>query len=46
MKFCGAAVLNVMVEKTLFKRRRSYKVRVTVYVLTLREFGRQEFTNL
>ena len=39
--FCGAVVLKVMDEKTLVKRRWSFKVR-----LTLREFARHEFTNL
>ena len=32
--------------KTLVKRRWSYKVRTTVYILTLSEFARHEFTNL
>ena len=30
--FCGAAVLKVMDQKTLVKRRRSYKVRITMYI--------------
>ena len=44
--FCGAVVLKVMDQKTLVKRRWSYKVRRTVYILTLSEFARHEFTNL
>ena len=32
VKFCGAAVLKVVNQKTLVKRRWSYKVRITVYV--------------
>ena len=36
----------VMDQKTLVKRRWSYKVRRTVYILTLSEFARHEFTNL
>ena len=30
--FCGAVVLKVMDQKTLVKRRRGYKVRLTVYI--------------
>ena len=30
--FCGAVVLEVMDQKTLVKRRWSYKVRITVYI--------------
>ena len=30
--FCGAVVLKVMNQKTLVKRRRSYKVGITVYM--------------
>ena len=44
--FCGAVVLKVMDQKTLIKRRWSYKVRITVYILTLGEFARHKFTNL
>ena len=33
-------------QKTLVKRRWSYKVRITVYILTLSEFARHELTNL
>ena len=44
--FCGAVVLKVMDQKTLVKRRWGYKVRLTVYILTLGEFARHEFTNL
>ena len=44
--FCGAVVMKVMDQKTLVKRRGSYKVRRTVYILTLSEFDRHEFTNL
>ena len=44
--FCGAVVMKVMDQKTLVKRRWSYKVRRTVYILTLSEFARHEFTNL
>ena len=43
--FCGAVVLKVMDQKTLVKRRRGYKV-ITVYISTLGEFARHEFTNL
>ena len=43
---CGAVVLKVMDQKTLVKRRWSYKVRITVYIQTLGEFARHEFTNL
>ena len=43
---CGAVVQNVIDQKTLVKRRWSYKVRRTVYILTLSEFARHEFTNL
>ena len=32
LTFCGAVVLKVMNQKTLVKRRKSYKVRITVYV--------------
>ena len=46
MTFCGAVVMKVMDQKTLFKRRGSYKVRRTVYILTVSEFARREFTNL
>ena len=44
--FCGAVVMKVMDQKRLVKRRWSYKVRRTVYILTLSEFTRHEFTNL
>ena len=46
--FCGAVVLKVMDqnEKTLVKCRSSYKVRITVYIKTLGEFARHEFTTL
>ena len=46
--FCGAVVMKVMDQKTLVKRRWSYKVRITVYILTLLKwrFARHEFTNL
>ena len=44
--FCGAVVLKVMDQKTLVKRREGYKVRLTVYIQTLGEFTRYEFTNL
>ena len=44
--FCGAVVMKVMDQKTLVKRNLSYKVRRTVYILTLSEFARYEFTNL
>ena len=44
--FCGAVVMKVMDQKTLVKRRWSYKVRRTVYILTRSEFARHEFTNL
>ena len=44
--FCGVVVMKVMDQKTLVKRRWSYKVRITVYILTLSEFARHEFTNL
>ena len=44
--FCGAVVLKVMDQETLVKRRWSYKVRTTVYIKTLGEFARHEFTNL
>ena len=44
--FCGPAVLKVVDQKTLVKRRWSYKVRRTVYILTLSEIARHEFTNL
>ena len=30
--FCGAVVLKVMGQKTLFKLRGGYKVRLTVYI--------------
>ena len=43
--FCGAVVLKVMDQKTLVKRR-SYKVRITVYIQILGEFARLEITNL
>ena len=36
--FCGAVVMKVMDQKTLVKRRWSYKVRITVYILTPSEF--------
>ena len=43
--FCGAVVMKVMdQQKTLVKRRWSYKVRRTVYILTLSEIARHEFT--
>ena len=35
-----------MDHKTLVKRRWSYKVRINVYIQTLGEFARHEFTNL
>ena len=44
--FCGAVVMKFMDQKTLVKCRWSYKVRRTVYILTLSEFARHEFTNL
>ena len=44
--FCRAVVMKVMDQKTLVKRRGSYKVRRTVYIVTLSEFDRHEFTNL
>ena len=44
--FCGAAVLKVMDQKTLDKRRWSHKARITVYIQTLGEFARHVFTNL
>ena len=44
--FCGAVVMKVIDQKTLVKCRWSYKVRRTVYILTLSEFARHEFTNL
>ena len=44
--FCGAEVMKEMDQKTLVKRRLSYKVRRTVYILTPSEFARHEFTNL
>ena len=44
--FCGAVVIKVMDQKTLVMRRWSYEVRITVYILTLSEFARHEFTNL
>ena len=44
--FCRAVVMKVMDQKNLVKRRGSYKVRRTVYILTLSEFDRHEFTNL
>ena len=44
--FCAAVVMKVMNQKTLVKRRWSYKVRRTLYILTLSEFARHEFTNL
>ena len=43
--FRGAVVMKVMDQKTLVKSRRSYKVRITVYILTPREFARHEVTN-
>ena len=46
VSFCGAVVMKVMDQKTLVKRRWSYKVRITVYILTLSEFARHEFANL
>ena len=36
--FCGAVVLKVMDQKTLVKRRSSYKVPITVYINTSRVF--------
>ena len=42
--FCGAVVLKVMDQKTLVKRRRGYKVRLTVCIYKHPE--RHEFTNL
>ena len=36
--FCGAIVLKVMCQKTLVKRKLSYKGRITVYTQTLGEF--------
>ena len=44
--FCGSVVMKVTDQKTLVKHRWSYKVRRTVYILTLSEFARHEFTNL
>ena len=44
--FCGAVVLKGMDQKTLVTRRSDYKVRITVYILTLSEFARPEFTNV
>ena len=44
--FCRAVVMKVMDQKTLVKRRCSYKVRLTVYIYTLEEFARHEFTNI
>ena len=45
MTFCGAVVMKVMDQlKTLVKRRWSDKVRRTVYILTLSEFARHEFS--
>ena len=44
--FCWAVVMKVMDQKTLVKRRWSYQLRRTVYVLTLSEFARHEFTNI
>ena len=44
--FCRAVVLKVMDQKTLVKRRGSYKVRTTVYKSTLGEFAKHKFTNL
>ena len=44
--FCGEVILKVMDQKTLIKRRWSYKLRRTVYVLTLSEFAGHEFTNI
>ena len=38
VSFCGAVVMKVMDQKTLVKRRWSYKVRITVYILTPSEF--------
>ena len=40
--FCGAAVMKVMDQKTLVKRRWSYKVHITVYIVTLSEFARHK----
>ena len=31
MTFCGAVILKVMDQQTLFKRRGGYKVRLTLY---------------
>ena len=39
-------VVKVRDQRTLVKRRWSYKLRRTMYVLTLSEFARHEFTNL
>ena len=36
--FCGAVVLKVMDQKTLVKRRSSYKVPIIVYINTSRVF--------
>ena len=44
--FCGAVVLKVMDQKTVVKSSGGYKVRLTVYIQTLGEFTRHEFTNL
>ena len=44
--FYGAVIMKVMDQKTLVERRWSHKVRRTVYILTLSEFARHEFTNL
>ena len=38
--------MKVMDQKTLVKRRWSHEVRRTVYILTLSEIARHEFTNL
>ena len=40
--FCGAAVMKVMDQKTLVKRRWSYKVHITVHIVTLSEFARHK----
>ena len=46
LSVCGAVFLKVMDQKTLVKRRWSYNVRRTVYILTLSEFARHEFRDL
>ena len=38
LTFCGTVVMKVMDQKTLVKHRWSYKVRITMYILTASEF--------